>query len=279
MSENANLLQGIKVVSLCINTPGPLAAARLAGLGASITKVEPPGGDPLKKAARSWYDVLTAGQTVLTLDLKDSTQRARLDELLSGADLLLASFRPSALRRLGLDWQTLHSRFPRLCFVGIIGYPPPDEERSGHDLTYLADTGLLLPPTLPRSLYVDLAGGERCATQALALLARFARSGQTGHSWVSLYACAQELAQPFNSGLTNPGGGLGGGSPFYSVYRTSDGWIAIAALEPHFAQKLLKELGLEHPNRSRMEELFLEQPSGYWEQWSQQRGLPLARVK
>src|SRR5215831_12388653 len=98
------LLRGINVVSLGINAPGPVAAARLAGLGASVTKVEPPGGDPLKTAARAWYDSLCQGQSVLGFDLKDSAQRGKFDELLAGADLLLASFRPSALRRLGLDW-------------------------------------------------------------------------------------------------------------------------------------------------------------------------------
>ena len=279
MSDGENLLQGIKVVSLCINTPGPLAAARLAGMGASITKVEPPAGDPLKSAARGWYDALAKDQTVITLDLKDSAQRRRLDDLLEESSLLLASFRPSALCRMGLDWKSLHVRFPRLCFAGIIGYPVPDEERSGHDLTYLAETGLLAPPALPLSLYVDLAGGERCASQALALLLSFFRSGKTGCWWISLFECAQELAQPLGAGLTTPGGGLGGGSPFYGVYRTSDGWVAIAALEPHFAQRLLVEMDLKSPDRSAMEQIFGRQPSASWEQWAADRGLPLAVVR
>lgn len=279
MSKNQLLLDGIKVISLCINTPGPLAAARLAGLGAAVTKVEPPAGDPLKGAARSWYDALTKGQKIITLDLKDSSQRSHLDGILGDADLLLASFRPSALGRLGLDWESLHARFPRLCFAGIIGYPPPDEERSGHDLTYLADTGLLSPPAMPLSLYVDLAGGERCASESLGLLCRFARTGEAGCAWISLSECAKELAQPLRAGLTRPGGGLGGGSPFYGVYRTLDGSVAVAALEPHFAQKLLKELGLEDPSRSAMEKMFLEQSAAYWDHWANLRGLPLARVK
>ena len=120
-------LPGIRVVSLCINTPGPVAASRLVRLGASVTKVEPPSGDPLKLFATDWYQSLAKGQTVITLDLKDSSQRAQLDELLSDADLLLASFRPSALKRLGLDWESIHPRHSKLCFVGIIGDPHPDE--------------------------------------------------------------------------------------------------------------------------------------------------------
>src|SRR5262249_37142348 len=219
--ENAGLLRGIKVTSLCINTPGPLAAARLAGMGAAITKVEPPAGDPLKSAARGWYDALSRGQAIVTFDLKNSDQRSRLDALLAASDLLLASFRPAALERMGLGWDSLRQRFPKLCFAGIIGFPAPDQERSGHDLTYLANTGLVSPPALPRSLYVDLAGGERCASEALALLLNFSRTGQAGCSWVSLYECAVELAQPLRAGLTGSGQGLGGGSPFYGLYQSS----------------------------------------------------------
>jgi alpha-methylacyl-CoA racemase len=279
-ATNANLLTGIKIVSLSINAPGPVAAARLARMGAEVNKVEPPAGDPLKIAARSWYDSLCEGQTVITLDLKDSAQRRRLDDLLQKADLLLASFRPSALRRLGLDWESLHARHPNLCFAGIIGYPPPREEQSGHDLTYLADTGLLSPPALPLSSYVDLAGAERCVSLALALLVNFARTGQVACGFVSLYQCALELAQPLQAGLTVPGAGvLGGGSVFYSMYQASDGWIAVGALEPHFAQRLLSELGLASANRTQLQEAFRGRTAEAWEHWAQERDLPLAAVR
>jgi alpha-methylacyl-CoA racemase len=278
-AASRHLLAGIRAVSLSINTPGPVAAARLAQLGAAVTKVEPPSGDPLKKAAREWYDSLCKGQTVLTLDLKNPTERGKLDELLVEADLLLASFRPSALQRLGLDWQRLHQRFPRLCFTGIIGYPPPLEERSGHDLTYLATTGLLSPPRLPLSLYVDLAAAERCVTAALALLLNFARTAQAGCEFVSLYECARELDQPQRAGLTRPGGSLGGGSAFYSFYQANDGWIAIAALEPHFAQRLLSELGLASADRSELERIFHGRTAAEWERWAAERDLPVVAVK
>jgi len=193
MPENSELLRGINVVSLSINTPGPVAASRLAGLGATVTKVEPPTGDPLKAFARSWYESLAKGQTIVTLDLKDAAGRAQLDSLLSHADLLLASYRPSALRRLGLDWKSVHARFPRLCFAGIIGYPPPQEEKSGHDLTYLAETGLVTPPELPSTLFVDLAGAERCVTQALALLLHFARTGEASCAQIGRASCRERV--------------------------------------------------------------------------------------
>jgi crotonobetainyl-CoA:carnitine CoA-transferase CaiB-like acyl-CoA transferase len=273
------ILQRVKVVSLAINTPGPVAAARLAGLGATVTKIEPPSGDPLKNAARSWYDSLISLQTVLTLNLKDPAGRARLDELFADTDLLLASFRPSALRRMGLDWDNLHARHPRLCLVNIIGYAPPLEERSGHDLTYLAGTRLLSPPHMPPSLFVDLAGAERCVSQSLALLLHYAHTGSSAYSYVSLEDCAQDLAQPLEAGLTLAGGVLGGGSPFYGLYRASDGWIAVAALEPHFASSLLSELGLNTAARSDLERVFSARTASAWEEWAQQRDLPLMAVR
>ena len=279
MSENPELLRGVNVVSLSINTPGPVAASRLAGLGATVTKVEPPTGDPLKTFARGWYDSLSRGQTITTLDLKDAAGRAQLDSLLSQADLLLASYRPSALARLGLDWQTLHGRFPRLCFAGIIGYPPPQEEKSGHDLTYLAETGLVTPPELPSTLFVDLAGAERCVSQALALLLHFARTGEAGCALISLYDCAEELSAPVKAGLTNRGGLLGGGSPFYGVYQASEGWVAIAALEPHFAQRLVTELKIAQPDHAAFERAFRERSASEWESWAAERDLPVVRVR
>ena len=279
MSENSELLRGINVVSLSINTPGPVAASRLARLGATVTKVEPPTGDPLKTFARSWYDSLSSGQTIVTLDLKSADGRAQLDSLVNQADLLLASYRPSALARLGLDWKSLHARFPRLCFAGIIGYPPPQEEKSGHDLTYLAETGLVTPPELPSSLFVDLAGAERCVSQSLALLLHFARTGEAGCALISLYDCAVELSAPVKAGLTNRGGILGGGSPFYGVYQADEGWVAIAALEPHFAQRLASELKIAQPNHAAFERAFRERSASEWERWAAERDLPVVRVR
>jgi alpha-methylacyl-CoA racemase len=278
-TENSSLLQGIRIVSLALNAPGPVAAARLAKLGAEVTKVEPPGGDALSNAAPQWYARLCRGQSVLKLDLKDAAGRQQLDTLLAKTDLLLASFRPSALKRLGLDWESLHARHPKLCFVGIIGHPAPDEERSGHDLTYQADFGLLRPPQMPSSLFVDLAGAERAVSMALALLNKAARTGESCCAWVSLYECARDLAEPLKAGLTMPGGLLGGGYPFYGFYPASDGWVAIAALEPHFAERLLAELNLKKGDRSELEQKFLQRSAAEWESWAAERDLPLVAVR
>lgn len=279
MNSDSTLLQGVKIVSLALNAPGPVAAARLTKLGAEVTKIEPPSGDATKSAAPAWYESLCQGQTVLRLDLKSPEGRAQLDDLLATADLLLASFRPSALQRLGLDWESLHARHPRLCFVGIVGYAAPFEERTGHDLTYQGDLGLLRPPQMPSTLFVDLAGAERAVSMALALLNRAARKNQTGCAWVSLHECARDLASPLKAGLTTSSGLLGGAYPLYGFYRASDGWIAIAALEPHFAERLLSELGLEKADRTDLERIFRQRKAESWEKWATELDLPLVAVR
>jgi alpha-methylacyl-CoA racemase len=192
--------------------------------------------------------------------------------------LLLAAFRPAALQRLGLDWESLHARHPQLCFVGIVGYPPPDVERTGHDLTYQSDFGLLRPPEMPASLFVDLSAAERAVSMALALLNKFARQGEAGCAWVSLHECARDLAAPLRAGLTYAGGLLSGGYPLYGFYQASDGWIAVAALEPHFAERLLLEFNLSKADRSELERIFLQRSAAAWERWAIEHDLPLVAI-
>ena len=156
-------LEGIHVLTLAVNLPGPTAVARLCELGATAVKVEPPAGDPLAHARPRWYEELHRGLTVLTLDLKGADGRNQLDHWLSRSDLLMTAMRPAALQRLGLDWPSLHARRPRLCHVAIVGHAAPHEARPGHDLTFQARAGLLEPPRLPRTCLADTAGSLRAA--------------------------------------------------------------------------------------------------------------------
>ena len=257
----------MRVVTTAVNIPGPVAAARLRELGATVTKVEPPGGDPLALAAPGWYERLVSGQEVVRLDLKEQT----LDHLLVEADLLLTSQRPSALARLGLAWGTLHPRHPRLCQVAIVG----EGERAGHDLTYLAGRGLLDPPRLPRTVIADLMGAERAVSAALAALL----AGEGSYVEVALARAADALAEPLRAGLTAPGGALGGGLPVYGLYEAGDGWIALAALEPGFRLRLADGLGLADLTRPALEEAFRTRTAAEWEAWALERDLPLAALR
>ena len=158
-------LEGIQLLTLAVNLPGPTAAARLCGLGATVVKVEPPAGDPLAHARPRWYEELHQGQTVLTLDLKEDAGWTQLDHWLDRSDLLLTAMRPAALQRLGLDWPALHARRPRLCHVAIVGHPAPQEDRPGHDLTYQALAGLVEPPRLPRGCLADATGAQQAVSR------------------------------------------------------------------------------------------------------------------
>jgi len=281
---NSDVLNRVKIVTLALNIPGPVAVSRLTAMGATCTKIEPPAGDPLRQVAPALYASLSQGQNILTLDLKTEDGRKKMDALLGDIDLLITSFRPSALERLGLDWPRLHRDFPRLCVVNIIGYPHPHAEVPGHDLTYQGKLGFLRPPQLPVTLHADMAGADRAVCASLALLLDKARAGHVGCAQVSLFEAIGDFALPLTAGLTASGGALGGGFAFYGLYQTSDGWIALAALEVVFIIRLTKELGLtsafgQKDARTELERIFLTRSAEEWEKWAGERDLPIVKVK
>ncbi len=271
-------LEDLSVVTIAVNLPGPVAAARLRDLGATVTKVEPPDGDALETFAPGWYADLTAGQRIVRLDLKAEEGRAELDGLPEGADVFLTAQRPAALQRLGLGWEELHARFPRLSHVAIVGHPAPEAHRPGHDLNYVASRGLAAPPDLPRTLIADLGGAEAAVTAAVAAIVRRARSGEGSYVEVSLTEAADRFAAPLRHGLTRPGGLLGGGDAGYGLYETSDGWVSVAALEPHFRQRLCAELGLDELTHEALTRCFESRSAEEWESWAAERDLPIEKV-
>lgn len=270
-------LAGIKVVNLALNLPGPAAAQRFFALGAEVIKVEGPGSDPMEIYHAGWYRDMAAGQTILKLDLKSDNGRTELDQLLSSADLLISASRPAAMVRLGLDWNSLHLKFPRLCQVAIVGYPAPRENEAGHDLTYQASLGLLTPPYMPRTLLADMAGAEMTVSSALTLLLQRERSGEAGYAEVALSEAAASLAEPLRYGCTAAGALLGGGIPEYNIYQSSDGWVAVAALEPHFKKRLEESLAITTAEEYR--KAFAGQSCAYWQGWGKQQDVPIETVR
>lgn len=268
-----------RVVALVTNIPGPVAAARLAALGAEVVKVEPPAGDPLEGAAPGWYRELCAGVQVRRLDLRDGAGRAELEPLLAQADLLITAMRGGALRRLGLDWPALHARYPRLCHVAIVGESAPNDDRAGHDLTYQARAGLLSPPAMPRTVYADLFAAERAVAAALAALHERDACGEGVRAEIAIAEGAALLADAVRHGLTSPDGPLGGGSPLYRLYRASDGWVALAALEPHFRERLPDALRVPRADPESLASRFAQESCAYWERIAREFDLPLARVE
>lgn len=248
-SPSLKPLRGVRILSLALNLPGPAALMRLHAMGARCTKIEPPGppgrsGDPMGQYNPEAYATLHAGIKVSTLDLKTDTGSARLQRMLCGTDVLLTSFRPSALRKLGLEWKTLHKAHPQLSMVTIVGAPGARAEEPGHDLTYLADAGLVPGTELPATLFADM-GGSLMASEAVLAAVTVARStGRGQFQSVALSDAAAWLALPRQWGLTRPDGAVGGAHAGYRVYPCRDGRVAVAALEPHFAAALCAVAGV-----------------------------------
>ena len=248
-------LRGVRVLSLALNLPGPAALMRLRAMGATCTKAEPPApkgapagtpGDPMGQYAVGAYATLHAGVKVISIDLKTDKGQAALHKALASTDVLLTSFRPSALAKLGLGWKALHKRHPALSLVAIVGAPGARAEEPGHDLTYLADNGLVTGLDLPPTLFAAM-GGALMASEAVlkAVLAqRLGNSGRGSFQEVALSEAAAWLALPRAWGLTLPMGAVGGAHAGYKVYPCKDGRVAVAALEPHFAAALCAAAGV-----------------------------------
>ncbi|MEQ1516475.1 MAG: CoA transferase [Usitatibacteraceae bacterium] len=271
-------LTGVRIVSIALNLPGPACAQRLAEFGATVIKVEPPdalGGDPMRTYAADYYEALHRGLDVRTLNLKDPHERAALDALFADADVLLTAQREAALARLQLSGDALSARFPRLCHIAIVGDETSGD--AGHDLTYLADAGLATPPHLPATLLADLAGAERAVTATFAALRMREKSGRGQHVKVSLGAAARAFRGPHQYGLTSPGGLLAGKHPGYNFYRAIDGWVAVAALEPHFSDRLQKTSGAEF-TVSALKTFFANKKIAEWKLWAATHDSPLSVI-
>ena len=270
---NDRPLDDVRVVTIALNAPGPVAASKLRDAGATITKVEPPAGDPMQTYCRGWYDELHAGIAVHRVDLKTGEGRAEMHGFLARADLFLASQRPSALRRLGLDADTLlagDSLLNHLRCLNIVG-EGQQPEVPGHDLTYLAKAGLL-GHEIPRALFADVLAAENAFAAALLLL----RQPPGSCALVGLYDSLAPLAAMKRHGLTGHGAWLGGKLPAYGIYAARDGRIAIAALETHFRERLYRLLDL--PLDSDLREAFLPRTVAEWETWANAHDLPLVAI-
>ena len=247
-------LKGVRIVSLALNLPGPAALMRCQQMGATCVKLEPPAhpsapkgtsGDPMGLYNAAAYDTLHSGMRITQVDLKSEKGQKALHRELAKADVLITSFRPSALQKLGLEWKTLHTLYPTLSLVAIFGASGARAEEPGHDLTYLAENHLVNGLDLPPTLYADM-GGSLMASEAV-LKARLLQlqKGKGVRLDIALSDAAGYLALPRIWGLTTPGAAVGGGHAGYRVYPCKDGRVAVAALEPHFAAALAAVVGLK----------------------------------
>lgn len=262
-------LAGLSVVDFSTLLPGPLATLILAEAGAEVTKIEHPGGGdemrrfpPPAEGGGAVFALLNRGKRGLAIDLKAEGAADRLEPLLAGADVLVEQFRPGVMDRLGFGYAALSARHPRLIYCSITGYGQhgPRAQQAGHDLNFMADSGLLGlvagpdgVPALPPALLADIGGGAYPAViNILLALQRRARTGRGCHLDVSMHdnllpfafaALAQGLATGAfpvpNTLLTH------GGTPRYQIYRMADGrCLAAAPLEDRFWRQFCDAAGL-----------------------------------
>jgi crotonobetainyl-CoA:carnitine CoA-transferase CaiB-like acyl-CoA transferase len=241
------LLHGVRVLDLSRLLPGGYCTQLLQAQGATVTKIEPPAGDPIRAlpGGEAYFDALHRGKQLLTLDLRTEAGRDALRRRVVDADVLVEGFRPGVMERMELGYAALAAFNPALVYCAITGYGSsgPLARRAGHDLNYLARSGALsmMPvrdgvPTIPGLQVADMAGGLHAAFSiATALVAR-ARTGRGSRvevsmadlmrSWTALPRAAR------GAGLA--GLPLTGELPCYHVYAVTDGFLTVAALESDF---------------------------------------------
>lgn len=261
-------LDGIIILDLTRLLPGPMATMHLADMGATVIKIEDKGvGDyartmsHVRHALSQLFIAVNRGKDLLRLDLKHPEDRERFLQMVETADVVVESFRPGVMDRLGVGWGVLKARNPALVMCAITGYGQdgPLAYTAGHDINYIACSGILAQncgpdgrPVLPNLQIGDLLGGAQSACQGIlaALLAaktsgrgRFVDISMTdaalAHSIMPLLALNHtgHTAAPARDFLT-------GGLPCYNVYRTSDQrYMAVGALELKFWQTCCEMIG------------------------------------
>ena len=259
----AGPLSGIKVVELAGIGPGPMCAMLLADLGATVIRVDRKQPAKLGIERPLKYNTLLRNRGSVALDLKDPAAVDIVLDLVEQADALIEGFRPGVMERLGLGPEPCLQRNPRLAYGRLTGWGQhgPLAQAAGHDINYLALTGILdaigregQPPTMPLNFVGDYAGGSLyMAVGLLAAILEARRSGQGQVVDAAIVDGATHLATTFHGmlagGLWQPGRGTNvsdGGSHFYDCYECADGrWIAVGPIEAKFFDELLQRLDID----------------------------------
>jgi crotonobetainyl-CoA:carnitine CoA-transferase CaiB-like acyl-CoA transferase len=307
MSEAARArgpLAGVRVLDLTRLLPGPVATLHLADLGADVIKIEDAGagdyartmGAGAEAGSSVFFAAVNRNKRGLVLDLKQAAGVATFLRLAETADVVVESFRPGVVDRLGVGYAVVAARNPRIVYCAITGYGQdgPWRDLAGHDLNYIATAGVLDQngcgggaPAIPNLQIGDLLGGG--LTAAMGILAALVEARSSGQGrYVDVAMAEAVLAHhlfPFfhaAAGEAVPARGadeLSGRDPWYAVYRTADdGWMAVGALEEKFWQGFCAALGrpdlvachgargeAAEALRRELEALFASRPRAEWE--------------
>ncbi|MFZ5469345.1 MAG: CaiB/BaiF CoA transferase family protein [Myxococcota bacterium] len=270
MADGALPLAGLKVLDLSRLLPGPYATLVLADLGATVDKLEDPdGGDylrhmpPMVGEESALFHALNRNKRSIALDLKSPSGKATLRRLVRSYDVLVESFRPGVMDRLGVGYAVLASENPRLVYCALSGYGQtgPDRLKAGHDLNYVARAGVLgyggtlETAAMPGAQLGDIGGGSLFALVGIfAALYERARTGKGRlvdvamtegamafwHMHLGAYLAAGKEAKAPRRGRDS----LNGGYACYNLYRCQDGKeLAVGALEPKFFSHVCAVLG------------------------------------
>jgi crotonobetainyl-CoA:carnitine CoA-transferase CaiB-like acyl-CoA transferase len=246
-------LKGIQVVDFSMFVPGPFASAMLADLGAEVTKVEMPSGDPGRGYVPVQFETENRNKRSLALDLKNAAAKEIVHRLVRNADIVVEGFRPGVAKRLGIDYESLKKTKGNLVYCSISGYGQsgPWRERPGHDVNYVAAAGALAFPgqwlksparsSLP---IADMGGGAFAAVAILAAL----HGGKGAYLDLSLFETAFFWAA-MRHGLDPEVDPRAHIFPVNDVFETQDGKrLTLGILEEHFWRnfvQLVPELGDE----------------------------------
>lgn len=312
MKDPSKPLDGVLVVDLSRHLPGPLVTRLLADLGARVIKVEEPRqGDPSRQAppfegdTSSLSALLISGHESLALDLKKDDGRRALEDLLLHADVLVESFRPGTLARLGLAPDTLRETFPKLVICSVSGFGQDGDLawRAGHDLGYQAMAGTLASGGgMPAVQVADYVGAWSAANAVTAALyRREAEGGGDGKEgqgcWIdqSLLDAAGHAAITSWASEADGRKGIGqpllltGAFPCYDLYRTrDDATVAVSCLEPKFWSRFCNEVGRKglipkqfskSPKiRRQVETIFRGRSRDEWGDFAEDHDLPIEPV-
>lgn len=263
MAPVAPPLAGIAVVDFSELLPGPFVTQSLVDLGAEVIKIErPPHGDNARRIGPGTFEAVNRGKKSIVADLKRDGDRARVMALIGDADILIESYRPGVMARLGFDYASLKERAPRLIYASLSGFGQqgPDALLPGHDINYLAAAGVLSisgdhrgPPAQSLGLPVaDLAGAMAALSSILAAVYQRTHSGRGQHLDVAIVDSVLHWMNPrlgmfahSAASSTADQRALLHSKPAYGIFRCADErYVTVAALEDHFWQKLNVALGL-----------------------------------
>lgn len=256
MSALNSWLEGVRVLDLSQYIPGPLATLLLADFGADVLKIEPPNGDEMRNLGPRdatgrpiFYESVNAGKRVRRMDLKRAVIREEFLQLAAEVDVLVESFRPGVMGRLGLDYERMRAINPGIVYCSLSGYGVggPLEQAAGHDANYLAQAGVLHRNGEAAPMYFDppIADTSGSLFAVIAIQGALRARERTGRGSFIDMALA-DVVNPLQLFRVSDYGARGyspapnetylnGGAARYRIYRTADDrHIALGALEEKF---------------------------------------------